>query len=203
MVSKADPILMASATVLLVPILIVLPAFPVPRLMVLALFPVPKLTVPVEPESIVMAEVVVEEIVPAPAKVRLVAFTAMVSIEATPVKAPAVETFSPPFEVKAKVPVELPIAVFPVEAVFKLSVGAVIAAVPDERVNVSPVSPVLETAPDVEVRDKAPVVCVNPFDAVNAPAEVIVPVPDVEIFPEVVILSPEVAGDRVVPVLSQ
>lgn len=37
------------------------------------------------------------------------------SIEATPVKAPAVETFNPPFEVRANVPVALPITTLPVE----------------------------------------------------------------------------------------
>jgi hypothetical protein len=37
----------------------------------------------------------------------------------------------------------------------------------------------------------------------NAPAEVIVPDPVVEILPEVVTLSPAVAGERVVPVLDQ
>ena len=39
------------------------------------------------------------------------------SIEATPVKAPPVVTFNPPLEVKAKVPVELPIVVLPVPVV--------------------------------------------------------------------------------------
>ena len=61
----------------------------------------------------------------------------------------------------------------------------------------------LEIAPEVEVSDKAPVVIVNPFEAVNVPAEVTVPVPVDEIFPEVVMLSPAVAGERVVPVLDQ
>lgn len=133
-VSKAEPILMASATVLLVPMLMVFPAFPVPKLIVLALFPVAKLTIPVVPESRVIAEEVVEDIVPAPAKVIAVAEVEMVSIEATPVNAPAVVTFKPPEEVKEKVPVALPMAVLPVLEVFKLSVGAVIAAVPEERV---------------------------------------------------------------------
>ena len=39
--------------------------------------------------------------------------------------------------------------------------------------------------PDVAVIDKAPVVWVNPLEAVKVPAEVIVPVPVVEILPEV------------------
>ena len=161
---------MASATELLVPMLMVLPAVPVPRLIVLALLPVPKLTVPVVPESIVIAEDVVDEIVPAPAKVKPVAVTAIVSIEATPVKAPPVVTLSPPFEANANVPVALPIVVF---------------AVP------------------VEFIEAVPPVIVTPAEPVNNPAEVIVPVPEVEMFPEVVILSPAVIGERVVPVLSQ
>ncbi len=41
------------------------------------------------------------------------------------------------------------------------------------------------------------------MEAVNNPAEVIVPVPVEEILPEVVIASPEVLGDKVVPVLFQ
>ncbi len=57
--------------------------------------------------------------------------------------------------------------------------------------------------PEVEVRLKAPVVIVNPLEAIRAPAEVIVPVPVVEIFPDVVIASPAVAGERVVPVRFQ
>lgn len=68
-----------------------------------------------------------------PAKVNAVADVAIVSIEVTPVKAPAVETFKP-LEVKANVPVALPTAVLPVEAVFRFKVGAVIAAVPEDRV---------------------------------------------------------------------
>jgi hypothetical protein len=87
-VSKADPILMRSATLLSVPILIVFPAFPVPILMVLALLPVPRFTVPVVPESKVKALTPVEVMVPAPAKPRAVAEVAIVSIEATPVNAP-------------------------------------------------------------------------------------------------------------------
>ena len=114
-VSRAEPILRLSAVVLSVAILMIFPALPVPMAIVLALFPVPKLTLPVAPESNVIAETVVEEIVPAPAKVKAVAETEIVSIEATPVKAPPVVTFNPPFEVTAKVPVGLPITTFPVE----------------------------------------------------------------------------------------
>ena len=42
-------------------------------------------------------------------------------------------------------------------------------------------------APEVPVRLRAPVVRVSPFDPVKSPPDVIVPVPDVEIFPDVVI----------------
>jgi len=52
--------------------------------------------------------------VPAFANVRLVALTPIVSIDATPVSAPPVDTFKPPFDVSANVPVLLPILTFPV-----------------------------------------------------------------------------------------
>lgn len=55
--------------------------------------------------------------VPPWAKVTAVADTAMVSSVATPVRSPVVETFNPPLEVRAKVPVELPIATLPVPVV--------------------------------------------------------------------------------------
>lgn len=51
-----------------------------------------------------------------------------------PERTPAVVTFNPPEEVSANVPVALPMAVLPVDEVFKFKVGAVIAAVPEERV---------------------------------------------------------------------
>ena len=43
----------------------------------------------------------------------------------------------------------------------------------------------------------------TPLVPVISPAEVIVPVPVVEMFPVVVIASPAVAGERVVPLLLQ
>lgn len=116
--------------------------------------------------------------------------------------APAVVIFKA-LEVRAKVPVAFPRAVFPVDEVLRFNVGAVIAAVPEESVKVNPVNPVEAIAPEVEVSVKAPVVWVKPLEAVNVPAEVIVPVPVVEILPEVVTLSPLVVGERVVPVLDQ
>src|SRR3989344_7033838 len=61
--SRADPIEMVSALVLLVPILIVFPAVPVPRLIVLASLLVPRFTIPVVPESSVIALEVVEAMV--------------------------------------------------------------------------------------------------------------------------------------------
>ena len=152
---------------LLVPIFNVFPAVPVPMFIVFALFPVPKFTVPVVPESKVKADVVVDDIVPVPAKVKAVAEVPMVSIDATPVNAPPVVTFSPPEDVKAKVPVPFPIAVFPVEDVFRFNVGAVIAAVPEDSVCVRPVNPVELIEPDVDVKLKAPAVIVNPLEAVS------------------------------------
>ena len=68
---------------------------PLPMVMVFAATPVPINTDPVEPESTVIEDDVVEEIVPAPAKVRAVADEAIVSIDATPVKAPPVVRFKP------------------------------------------------------------------------------------------------------------
>ena len=62
---------------------------------------------------------------------------------------------------------------------------------------------VAEKAPLVELIFKAPVVSVSPFDAVRVEAEVMVPDPLVEIFPEVVIASPELDGDKLLPVLFQ
>ena len=64
-------------------------------------------------------------------------------------------------------------------------------------------SPDKVSAPEVPVRFSAPVVKVSPLLAVRSPAEVTVPVPEVEIFPEVVTASPAVLGESVVPVLLQ
>jgi hypothetical protein len=101
----------------------VLPAVPVPMLMVFALLPVPKLTAPVVPESSARTPVVPEvklkleaapEVIdPVPAKPKAVAEVEMVSIEATPVSAPPVETFKPPELVNWKVPPALPRVTFP------------------------------------------------------------------------------------------
>lgn len=106
--SRAEPMFMVSAFELSVPMLTVSPAVPVAILTVLALLPVPRFTAPVVPESRVMAEVVVDLIVPSAAKVKALAEVAIVSIEATPVKAPVVDTLSPPLEAIASVPVVLP-----------------------------------------------------------------------------------------------
>lgn len=112
-VSSADPILMVSALVLLVPTLIVFP-----------LVPVPMFTVPVVVESRVRAPVVPDVIarfvaapddnVPVPANPRSVAVVEIVLSDGTPVRAPAVVTFNPPFDVRVKVPVALPMATAPV-----------------------------------------------------------------------------------------
>lgn len=68
---------------------------PLPMVIVFAATPVPRRREPVEPESTVMEEDVVEEIAPTPAKVRAVAEVAIVSMEATPVKAPPIVRFKP------------------------------------------------------------------------------------------------------------
>ncbi len=80
-------------------------------------FPVevfPIWTRPVEPASRVRFEVPPAVIAPAAAKSRAVAETPIVSMEATPVRAPPVVTFKPPFEEIARVPVALPRVTFPV-----------------------------------------------------------------------------------------
>lgn len=74
----------------------------------------PICTLPVDPASSVKLEVPPALTAPPAANVRLVEFVVMVSIEETPVKAPAVVTFNPPLLVNANVPVALPIDVFPV-----------------------------------------------------------------------------------------
>jgi hypothetical protein len=137
-----------------------------------------------------------------------------VEIVVIPDRAPAVET-SKAEELSENVPVPLPKLIFPVPVVLRLAsllptkfkvvvpvrvvVGAVMAAVPEERVWVNPVRPVLLIDPEVLVRDSTPVVWVKPLEAVRVLAEVIVPVLVVKILPVVVMESPEVAGERVVP----
>ena len=260
----------------------VLTAAPVPKLIVSALASVPISKLPVVPESIVRAVAAPELTVPAPANVMAVAEVAIVSIEATPVRAPAVETFNPPLLVKANVPVELPIATVPVPVVpivtfeapdvaksvapvelkvvnapvdaaelpigvplievnpvaiapadkvptlvredartFEASVAPVISAAafmvtvlfgkvmtlsavglviakvvsnasaeePSNTNGDAPAKTALPTStiPEVAVILNAPVVSVIPFEAVNTPADVTVPVPVEEIFAEVVI----------------
>lgn len=227
MVSRIEPILIVSANELSVAILIIFPPVPVAIFIVFALFPVPKLTVPVVPVSSVNALAPVVVIFPAPAKVKSVAVTPIVSSEMTPERAPRVETFKPPFEIKANVPVAFPRTIFPVPvvAIFTSDAPEVprfVVPVDDKVVNapvdgvVAPIavlfipvdvvlklfevivrsftpksileadSPERFNAPVVAVRFSAPVVRVNPFDAVSKALEVIVPVPVVAIFPLVV-----------------
>ncbi len=165
-VSRAEPTEMVSARVLLVPILMAFPPAPVPKLIILAVEPVPKLTSPLVPESTETAPVepeVKDKAVPAPevmapepAKPKLVAEVEMVSNEATPVKAPPVETFKP-VELRAKVPVALPILVLLVPVVLML-------AVPPETVK--PAEPVKRPAevmvPEPEVEMLPEVVMASP-----------------------------------------
>ena len=72
--------------------------------------------------------------------------------------------------------------------------------VTEEEMAVAP-KPVKAMAPEVAVRERAPVVKVRPFPAVRRPAKVPVPVPVAEMLPEVVMASPALMGDKVVPVL--
>jgi len=109
----------------------------------------------------------VEEIVPAPAKVRAVAEVAMVSIEATPVRAPAVETFSPPeAEINWKVPVVLPMVVVPVPVVAIVTFEAPALAKSVAPVEVSVVNlPVEAVVAPIVVELIVPPVMVTPEEA--------------------------------------
>lgn len=73
------------------------------------------------------------------------------------------------------------------------------------RVTVEVVEPVPMSTAKLEeaFRDTAAPLTVSPAEPVNSPAEVMVPVPVVEMLPEVVTASPAVAGCRVVPDLDQ
>jgi hypothetical protein len=215
MVSSAEPKLMVSATVLLVAILIVFPALPVPILIVLELLEVPKLRLPVVPESMVRALLPVLLNVPPAAKAISVAEKEMVSMEDTPVNAPAVVTFNP-VDDSWNCPVALPMVVLDPadeervvlpddERVVNEAVEGVVVPIAVELMPVSvtlkfaevivkllvPVEmdealrPERFKAPEVEVKFKAPVVNVSPLEAVIKPAEVIVPEDVVEILPVV------------------
>ena len=107
----------------------------------------------------------VEAMVPAPAKVMWVASWTIVSMEATPVKAPVVETFRPPLAlINWKVPVVLPMVTLPVPVVAMVTLEA-----PALARSVAP----------VEVR------VVNlPVEAVVAPMLVELMVPPVMVTPE-------------------
>ena len=167
--------LMVSKTVLSVPMLMVLPAFPVPiamvltpvspvpRLMVSASVSVPMLMVPVEPELRVRALVVVDSMVPAPAKVMVVAETAMVSILATPVKIPPVVTLRPPFEVKAKVPVALPIVVLSVPEALIWAVPVTVNPPVPSMAPVPEFTPTAVTAPAPVTEKLVPVMALAPM----------------------------------------
>jgi len=111
------------------------------------------------------------------------------------VKEDPVPMVDAPLEVRlVKAPVEVvvaPIAVelIPVEVVLKLLEVIVKAFAPVEIEDAD--NPVKEIAPEVAVRLRAPVLCVNPFDAVSSPANVPVPVPVVDKFPLVVTFPEE------------
>jgi len=131
---------------------------------------VPIVTVPVlagckfilpVPDWIVVADVVLVEpkvrvlappgeIVPTPGKVKPVAEVVIVSIEATPVKAPPIVTFKPPLDVKAKVLPALPMATAFVPAVPKFKPAGVV--VPELIVKAPAVVDQVEAAPAVKVK---------------------------------------------------
>ena len=134
MVVKApEAAVVAPIWVPLIPVAVVLKVeAPVPEVMVRALVPklnelaaLPtRLRAPVAPPLKAKVLAPVEAMVPAPAKVRAVALVAIVSSEATPLKAPPVETLSPPALVRAKLPVALPIATVPVPVVAMVTLEA-------------------------------------------------------------------------------
>ncbi len=180
--------------------------------------PVPKVNAPVcenvlssdvAPRSVKVPGVVVEPIVlmedaPPPIVFVLDAPEPKVLVKEAPV--PIVELPEEVRVVKAPVDVAVaPIAVelMPVAVVLKFDEVIVRAVAPvliDEAVN-----PESARAPEVAVMFNAPVVRVNPLDAVSSPAEVIVPVEVVEILlgvvsPEVAVISPEIVGVAVMAV---
>lgn len=113
-----------------------------------------------------------------------------------PVVLPAVKVEAAP-EARVVLPVEPRVVKAPVEAVVApmavlLIPVAVVLKLPEVKVKLlAPVlmldapSPDRDKEPEVAVKLKAPVVWVNPLEAVKVPAEVMVPVPVVLIFPEV------------------
>ena len=77
----AEPIAITSIAVFSVPILIVFTSVPVPMVMVFALFDVPTFTIPVVPESSVIALPVVDLIASAASAVKVVAFVSIAPVE--------------------------------------------------------------------------------------------------------------------------
>jgi len=118
------------------------------------------------------------------------------------VEAPVARVVEPEEVRVVKAPVEAVVAPIAVE----LMPVAVVEKLPEVKVMLLP--PVLieeapkpdkVSAPEVPVMLTAPVETVNPLEAVSRPAEVMVPDPVAEILPEVVMASPELAGDKVDP----
>jgi hypothetical protein len=97
-----------------------------------------KFKAPEEPPLRLKALAPVDVTDPVAAKVKDVADTPIVSMEATPVNAPPVVTFSPPFDVNANVPVEFPTVTFPVPvvAIVTLLAPALAKSVAPVEVNV-------------------------------------------------------------------
>jgi hypothetical protein len=93
-------------------------------------------------------------------------------VDPSPVKAPVEAVVAP-----------MAVLLIPVAVVLKLADVKVISLAPVLMLDAP--SPDKARDPDVAVKLKAPVVWVNPFEAVKVPAEVMVPVPVVPILPEV------------------
>ena len=116
-------------------------------------------------------------------------------IATLPVLVVAIFTSAAPAVPRLVVPVEESVVKAPVEGVVApiavlLMPVAVTLKLPDVMSKLFPpveiedaFKPLKVNVPEVAVRFNAPVVCVNPLDAVNKPAEVIVPVPVVETLP--------------------
>ena len=86
----------------------------------------------------------------------------------------------------------------------KVVVSTAKTAEPPPKVRVPVEVPVLMLTALLEeaLRLTVPPLAVKPAEPVKSPAEVMAPAPEVEILPEVVMASPALIGDKVVPVLS-
>jgi hypothetical protein len=111
--------------------------------------------------------------VPAPAKVMAVALVVMVSSEATPVRAPVVETFRPPLAlINWKVPVVLPMVTAPVLVVARLRAPVPLGSMARARLVVPVVMSVPMVPEKLRPLVKVPAVRVTLMPVVRVPAPV-------------------------------